>query len=110
MCDETAEKFIKDVGKIQRRTDRVTMPFIFIAQYLEDHKFHSRIEEFITLMLEQGKIMQGTLVYNHFPGQANSALQDAYLPIVRNYDEIVKLIKEMAEKDLSLNLANDKRK
>jgi hypothetical protein len=110
MSDDTAERFIQDVGNIQRSTDRVTMPFIFIAQYLEDQKFYSRIEEFKTLMLEQGEIMQSTLVYNHFPGQANSALQSAYDPVVRNYDEIIKFIRRMAEKDMALNLGNDKKK
>ena len=107
MSDETAQKFIQDVGNIQRRTDRVTMPFIFIAQYLEDQKFHSRIEEFRALMVEQGEIMQDILVYNHFPGQANSVLQDAYDLIVENYDEIIKFTRGVAEKDMVLNLKND---
>jgi hypothetical protein len=110
MSDETAQRFIQDVGNIQRRTDGITMPFIFIAQYLEDQKFYSRIEEFKILMLEQGEIMQSTVVYNHFPGQANSALQSEYDPVVRNYDEIIKFIRVMAEKDMALKLGNDKKK
>jgi hypothetical protein len=110
MSDETAERFIRDVGNIQRRTDRLTMPFIFINQCLEDQKFHSRIEEFRALMLEQGEIMQSALVYKHFPGQANSALQDAYGPVVRNYDEVIKFVREMAEKDMALSLGKRKLK
>jgi hypothetical protein len=54
--------------------------------------------------------MQSTVVYDHAPGQANSALLEAYGPVVRNYYELVDFIRGMAERDLGIAAKHVKRK
>jgi hypothetical protein len=107
MNEDAARKFINDIQYVRRRLAGVPMRFIFIAQVLNNERLQSKLNKLIKIIEEEGELMQTILNYAHESGAIDGLLNEKYNSIVEAYNELVAIIREVAERDIKISVKKD---